>query len=183
MNFALIGSVAVALEDLPLPPVVAKIESYRHLRAGWSFGVGEPFKGAVIDQAIKLANSGLEMGLTAADAFPGPEGEVRVTFYYGGKAHYFECTICAPNQIDFVYESNGVVEVEKDGLTLEVAKEVLLETWTSLWSTFASLTHSTTTLSWGAFKTSLSSLQQPIVKYQSSKWTALNEYLAQFADT
>ncbi len=63
-----------------------KLRAFADLPNGWYYGEGVPFGGAVLNMARTLS-----LGLAETDAFPGLNGEVVVSVYFG--EHYLEFTI------------------------------------------------------------------------------------------
>lgn len=86
-------------------PVFLKIEDFETLRAGWCYGEGMQFSKQSVDSARRVALSLLRQGFEQLDAFPGMNGEIRVTAYDGDS--YFEFTIDPDDAVTFVCERNG----------------------------------------------------------------------------
>ena len=80
---------------------ITKITGFRDLPVGWHYGKGGPISPSFIAQALGIVRQAEALGFQEMDAFPGAEGEVRVTIYQGDE--YYEFTIEANGMISFVY--------------------------------------------------------------------------------
>jgi len=96
--------------------VFLKIEDFATLRAGWCYGEGVGFSQESIAAALKVARSLLAHGFGQLDAFPGINGEIRVTAYVG--ACYFEFTIEPDLAVTFVREWHEKEVDYRSGLSL-----------------------------------------------------------------
>ena len=83
-----------------------KIRSFAALPPGWHFGQGVPPPPERVDQALRLLAAGREAGWPETDAFPGVDGEVRITFYR--EDGYLELTLERDGGVSVVREQNGV---------------------------------------------------------------------------
>lgn len=83
--------------------IEAKIKGYGSLRPGWHYGEGVTPPDSNIQTALKLHDTFLDEGFTRTNAFPGVDGEVRVTAYHN--QYYLELTVEVDGSITFVYES------------------------------------------------------------------------------
>lgn len=97
-------------------PVFLKIKDFETLRAGWCYGEGMQFSKQSIDSAMLVALSLLQHGFGQLDAFPGINGEIRVTAYDGDS--YFEFTIDPDDAVTFVCERNGKELDYRAGLSI-----------------------------------------------------------------
>lgn len=98
-----------------------KILDFKNLEKGWCYGEGIPIKDNVITQAMELHKVILHKGFGQTDAFPGLNGEVRITAYTA--FDYLEFTFESFDKITFTYETKEVmVPVSyQEGLTLHDA--------------------------------------------------------------
>lgn len=85
---------------------IEKINSYRSLPKGWHYGEGQAISNEVIECALSIQKGLKEQGLGFTDAFPGLNGEVRVTAYKDD--FYLEFTVEEPDEIQFCLESNNI---------------------------------------------------------------------------
>lgn len=87
------------------PATDSKIWHFLQLEEGWNFGEGVGFSQDVVAKARYL-NSLLGLnGFVETDAFPGLNGEIRVTAYW--KTDYFEFTLESGGVWVFRHERNG----------------------------------------------------------------------------
>ena len=100
-----------------------KIQSFRSLKEGWSFGEGVAFQSQILHKAIQLIKSAHALGFDETDAFPGINGEVMVTLYAG--QDYWEFTIEADESVTFVYEAGDETRVYEEGLPFEFAVSMI----------------------------------------------------------
>lgn len=100
LNFAAYGA------DLARTPVYAteqKILGFAQFHSGWCYGRGQAFSREVIRIAKSLNRKAIAAGFIETDAFPGPEGEVRVTIYR--EPDYLEFTVNPDLTVNFVREN------------------------------------------------------------------------------
>ena len=95
-------------------PALVKITDFLNLSVGWCYGEGTGFSVTVVDTAKQLITSLLSYGFNTLDAFPGLNGEIRVTAYV--QAHYLEFTIENKDSITFVYEVDDKEQVYQENL-------------------------------------------------------------------
>lgn len=121
-----------------------KISEFADLEQGWHYGRGGAISAPVIRRALALYDTLLLEGLTRTDAFAGADGEILVTAYRGD--HYLGITIEPDELYSLVHEVEGREEDEfLEGLDHVTLKKRLGEIAASIWNTFASSTHGTTT--------------------------------------
>ena len=143
--------------------VEKKIKSFLELSDGWHFSDGETPSIDVIEQAIKLHNTLVEVGLSQTDAFPGIDGEVRVTAYT--RNSYYEFTIDKYFHVTFVYEINNRVQVFEEDLSINDAI-LRIRYWGLRWASFESSTKDIMTV--GESGSKALHLDQEARMYQSS---------------
>lgn len=93
------------------------IASFANLNSGWHFGEGEHFSVERLNTAIRLHKKILSRGLSHTDAFPGRDGEVRITVY--DQKHYYEFTLEANSTWTFVQEVDGEEITRHEGISLD----------------------------------------------------------------
>lgn len=99
-----------------------KIQSFEQLEAGWHYGDGYPPAKDTIDRALEINKCAREAGFRDTDAFPGIDGKVRVTIYYG--EHYLEFNVEVNGSVTAVHEQRKEVEYTED-LTIEQTKRCI----------------------------------------------------------
>ncbi len=62
--------------------VITKVRSFTELPVGWHFGGGVPASPQMMERAIMLVRFAAASGIKRANAFPGVDGEIQVTFYH-----------------------------------------------------------------------------------------------------
>ena len=87
--------------------VQKKINSFSELRDGWHFGDGVAPTPETIKNAIDFLN--LTRAFREIDAFPGPSGEISISFYFGD------------DTVEIIFEPNGTItsiydQADKDEL-------------------------------------------------------------------
>ncbi len=96
-----------------------KIQDFRTLQDGWSFGEGVAFQPRILNKAVQLIKSAHVLGIEETDAFPGLNGEIMVTLYAEQK--YWEFTIETDESVTFVYEVGDETRSYEEGLPFEFA--------------------------------------------------------------
>lgn len=88
---------------------IAKIRSFQTLPVGWHFGDGGPIGYDQRERAIGFVRLATKYGIRRADAFPGVEGEIGVSFYDGVKTLAIRLEI--NDSYSFIIdESNKILE-------------------------------------------------------------------------
>lgn len=119
---------------------VKKIRDFKKLEKGWHYGEGELFKDSMLDNAIALIREAFNLAFYTTDAFPGLNGEVLCTIYYG--EHYLEFILEPDGSVIFSrekkgHESSGEEEIcYQEGLSLQDAKEKIGEFGKEIWNTW-----------------------------------------------
>ncbi len=62
--------------------ITMEILSFRRLKAGWYFGVGDPPSAYVAVLALHVANLARQYGATSVEAFPDSDGGILIAGYY-----------------------------------------------------------------------------------------------------
>lgn len=111
------------LEDSDVIPnsTEKKIMDFKNLKRGWCYGEGELFEDHVIKKAVELHKEAITQGFLETDAFPGTNGEIRITIYLD--EDYFEFTLDSNKKLAFVHEKGNEEILSEESLSLEEAKE------------------------------------------------------------
>lgn len=83
--------------------VLLKLEDFYNLQPGWCYGEGTAFSKKMINISKQIATSLLAQGFDKIDAFPGLNGEIRVTAYV--ENNYLEFTL-EKDSVTFLHEAN-----------------------------------------------------------------------------
>jgi hypothetical protein len=118
----------------PVRDTERKLRSFAALQPGWHYGEGGPIEGEILDDAIALNRYALHLGFARTNAFPGLNGEARVTIYDG--EHYLEFTVEPDRAIDYYHELDGQRVSRELGLSVQSAKDRIWGFWaTTRWRT------------------------------------------------
>lgn len=98
-----------------------KIQSFKELERGWSYGEGISIEQATLDNAIALNREAIRFGFLETDAFPGLNGEVMFTIY--SDDHYLEFTLEAGGRVTFYHEKDNEEVSYQEELSFQDAKE------------------------------------------------------------
>lgn len=106
--------------------ILAKLNQFKDLEYGWSYGEGNPINGNVIEKAKTLVKVG-NFFISDVDAFAGTNGQVLIVFYDNDRC--IEFTINEDLRIDAAIE-NGIgydfeVIDEKYNITLKEAEHII----------------------------------------------------------
>jgi len=116
-----------------------KIATFSSLPLGWHYGAGT----AISDDNIAAAQSLLDVlllnGLTRTDAFPGSDGEILLTAYFG--THYIALTVATPDDIAFNHDHADDEISAREGLNLREAKKSIEDAARGIWSLSDLSTH------------------------------------------
>lgn len=93
-----------------------KIKSFFNLSPGWNYGEGKEIDFDIISLAVNLHNTILYYGFTETDAFPGLDGEIRITIYH--KDYYFEFTINENQTVDYCKELKDDSIETREGISI-----------------------------------------------------------------
>src|SRR5688572_19040410 len=102
-----------------------KIQSFKKLENGWHYGEGGPLEQAVIDNAILLNKEAIRLGFYETDAFPGVNGEIMFTIYFGNQ--YLEFIIEPVGNVTFSYEEEDEEVDYQEGLSFSDARMKIKE--------------------------------------------------------
>jgi len=112
-------------------PTEEKIRGFKELQDGWHYGEGVSFDDTILDDAISLNQEAINLAFFDTDAFPGLDGEIMLTIYWG--EHYLEFTL-EPNGCATFYREESDEEIYyQEGLPFREIKakigEFRKETW------------------------------------------------------
>jgi hypothetical protein len=85
---------------------IQKVREFAELPNGWHFGDGMAPPQPRIDKAILIISRARLLGLERANAFPGVDGQIEVTFYDDGRM--LEITIEADNSLTIAEDENDI---------------------------------------------------------------------------
>lgn len=116
----------------------SKIEKFKDLKKGWSYGEGVSFKREIVDLALKLNEEMVLSGFLETDSFPGADGSIMVTLYEenkkSGEKDCLEFTIHESESVTFVHERENKEICFNDNLTLQDAIEKIDKFRKTQWS-------------------------------------------------
>lgn len=102
---------------------IKKVKGFARLVNGWHYGEGTP----AVPEIIKLAENFLlkaeDWGLIEANAFPGIDGQIELTFYVKDKTFAF--TFDLDNTFSITEETAGNIISDIYGQSYKVAEETL----------------------------------------------------------
>ncbi len=131
-----------------------KIAGFGRLPAGWHYGRGVTPSESTISSALVLHNVMHETGFEQTDAFPGADGEIRVTAYHG--PIYLELTVEPNGSLAFVCEYQDVEIANDTGLDLPQAIKNVQKFWGLIWDSSGLYIGSIMIATKGDFRASLS---------------------------
>lgn len=101
----------------------AKIENFENMEDGWYFGMGHPPSRKVVEAALSYLRTVLSYGFSETDAFPGADGEIMVTAYFGD--HCIEITVDSDMTLTVAYQAGKKTEFHEPGLSgIEACSEL-----------------------------------------------------------
>jgi hypothetical protein len=117
---------------------LAKIADFAKLKTGWHYGEGLVISEQVRRYAVALLIAAEGVGFTKTDAFPGANGEIALAIYKDDT--YIEFTIEKELSITFYSEVDDNEEELLEGLTLDEAKQKIIEFGKRQWNLSGSST-------------------------------------------
>lgn len=125
-----IAATALSQKDIFKPKVkdyaTDKLSEFGRLENGWHYGEGVKFNSKILLLASQFVSFLKERGFEVIDAFPGLDGEIRITTY--PFRYYFEITIESLESINLVVESAKDVEIfRNEQLSFEQLKTKILQ--------------------------------------------------------
>ncbi len=143
---------------MPSPSnTAAKIIAFSEIAEGWHFGEGTRPDHEIILKAIGINRSLEGAGFSLTNAFPGPDGDIKVTGYLND--YYLEVLVNLDGRFDLYAEKDDAVLFENDGLSLFSTILVISERG-SQWHMSDSFIGTTLTSNWEGFSPRL-------LKYQA----------------
>lgn len=112
--------------------ILDKIESFISFEDGWSYQEGVAFSRQAVDSAKTIAAWLDHYGFKTLDAFPGLNGEIRVTAYIGN--HYLEFTLESTDDVTFIYEIDDQEMAYQPHLNLTSCHTKIIEFSDLCWS-------------------------------------------------
>lgn len=100
-----------------------KIAEFPELPEGWHFGEGKKISKDNTSIAERIFYTIFSQGIVTTDAFPGIDGEIRVTGYFD--EHYLEFTLEADKTITYLYEVDDMEVEYKESLSIVEVLEVI----------------------------------------------------------
>lgn len=131
-------------------PIAQKIRSFQDIPVGWCYGEGATFQPGIIDSATKLHSYALSKGFFETDAFPGVNGEIRITLYKD--KYYLEFTIENNESITFAHEKDDNEVLYKENITYDDALKLIDFFWDEIWNSSEYCTATITTQGSNDFK-------------------------------
>ena len=114
-----------------LHPTERKINKFLALDEGWHYGEGVPISKTIIQRAIQLNREAIRRAFYETDAFPGVNGEIMFTIYYG--KHYLEFIIEPDKSVTASHELEDEEISYQEGLSFQEAKSKIEEFRKELW--------------------------------------------------
>lgn len=107
-----------------------RINDFSSLPKGWHFGEGSEISDDAIDVASKVFYGLFSQGISITDAFPGVDGEVRVTGYFN--EHYIEITVENDCSITYLYEVNDIEKEYQENISFSDALSAIKKITTNI---------------------------------------------------
>lgn len=131
-DFKLVQNSAFNLIDIkPINPTELKIKGFAGLPLGWNFGRGTGISPPIIENALKINKTAIDMAFYETDAFPGDNGEIMVTIYY--QEYYLEFTIESDGEIIFYQELKDEEIKYRENLTLNDILKIITQFRANIW--------------------------------------------------
>jgi len=105
-----------------------KLWGFLDLPKGWHLGEGEPVCPCAAESALSLMYLADKCNFDNADVIPGVDGNVLVRCDKKDVSLYFDIQSCG-NSIDYLMEIKDEDIEDADDITLQVAKEKILQWW------------------------------------------------------
>ena len=90
---------------------IDKIRSFLSLKDGWDFGAGIAFDMETVNRALLLEMVMREQGIPDTDAFPGADGGIMVTGYFG--KIYVEYAVNTDGEVLVIVERDEEIVFEQ----------------------------------------------------------------------
>jgi hypothetical protein len=158
-----------------------KIRSLRAFEDGWHYGSGAAPSEETVAECIRIHSTMIAIGLRETDAFPGIDGEILLTAYYG--LHYIEVLVEIDGLVTITREINDAVISRKADLNEASCREELVRVAGDIWKPFASYIFDTSIIRGGALQAWHSRTHQKVVRSRSLNRNAYSERALAFAVT
>lgn len=122
-------------------PIYKKLEEFATLKRGWSFNEGAEILQEALSISYVLVSLFFDYGFFNIDAFPGLDGEVRITLY--NDSDYLEFTIISHVSIEYFREKNETIINPIEIVTFDKVKEIIKKYWKESCSILESLIQGT----------------------------------------
>ncbi len=136
---------------------IEKVNDFTELQPGWHFGEGVTPEERIREKAIQFLRYGEYMGITRANAFPGVDGQIQITFYY--EDSMLELNIEADGTVTIAEDEGREQIYFKEGASEIDARTKLREFSEKIWNSSESSIESITIPSAEIFPVRRSSLQ------------------------
>lgn len=146
-------------------PSHSKLETFRHLPAGWHYGKGGPISADAINRAKHVVDTLAINGFTHTDVFPNEGGEVLVTAYH--QEHYLSVTV-EEQGYTLNHERAGNDVSFAESLDFPTLSKSLNKIAREIWNMSGFSTRGNMTIPLGASTTSLS-LDQAMVSNSAKR--------------
>jgi hypothetical protein len=104
---------------------IQKVRSFAKLPLGWHYGEGDSISTDKITQTEKFLLTAEGWGIDEANAFPGVDGQIELTFYFGEKTFAFMFEV--DNTVSITEEIKGEIISDVYDQPYEVAEQKLWE--------------------------------------------------------
>ena len=111
-----------------------KLDSFATLPVGWHYGDGGPIAREIIERSKALYRDLIVLGFTQTDAFPGFDGEIRLTAY--NLPHYLQIDLHLDGRYSYVHEYGREERSARPAITLGELKAALRKIRAEEWTTF-----------------------------------------------
>ena len=108
-----------------------KINYFATFEPGWYYGEGRAFDPLVVEDALALNKAAIRSSFFETDAFPGTDGALVVTVYFG--EYNLEFTIRRDRTVIFCQELGDQELKYEEGLTLQEAEARIVEFRKEIW--------------------------------------------------
>jgi len=104
---------------------IQKVRNFAKLPVGWHYGEGGPINTSFIERMEKFLSIASGWGIEEANAFPGVDGQIELTFYLGNKTFAFMFE--TDNSVSITEEIKGNIISDVYEQPYGVAEEKLWE--------------------------------------------------------
>ena len=122
-----------AADNFDRPRAQRKINEFRVLPAGWHYGNGVPIGNDVALRATDVVGWLVLCGVSRTDAFPGADGDVQVTGYYG--QHFISVEVNLDGTFSVTHEIAGVEHCSAEATGWLDVKSIIHKVSQEIWGT------------------------------------------------